>query len=151
MNREVFGVEKPKIRALIGSVGLDFNIATCNPENIFFYFGRGVDVDVYVNSSKCHVKDYCCLKDVAYSLNQMGFVHIEFKLVYPRQYLSVGADKIPWSYAKSAIEPEVLSLSGTYPYLWDVTDDVAFESLTRIESSIRVYMLQYDFTNIMRI
>lgn len=151
LNREVFGVENPKIRAFIGSVGLDFDIRYCNPENIFFYFGRGVDVDVYVGSSKCHVRDYCCLKDVAYSLSELGFVHVEFKLKYPRQYISVGSDQISWTIDKGVLKPEGVSLGGNMPYLWDVTDDVDYESLTRIQSQIRVYMLQYDFTNIMRI
>jgi len=155
INHTIFGTRQPKIRAMQGKLGITYDLTRTNAENIFFYFGENTNADVYVGGDNIvHVKDYCNLQDVldtvGYSSNQ---VHLEFKLVYPQKYLPVAAVALPLSTDKTGnLVLSPASFDGLSPVLWNVTDDIDFYSITgSVGSSLRVYLLEYDQTKIMKL
>lgn len=154
LNQTIFGTKLPKIRAMQGSVGITYDLIKTNAENIFFYFGENTNVDVYVGGDNTvHVKDYCNLSDVLSSINYSSTsVHIEFKLVYPQKYEPVLTETLPLSTDKSGkITYDPQNFDPT-PVLWNVTDNVDYYSiLGSIESTLRVYLLEYDQTKIMKL
>lgn len=157
LNAIIFGTRTPKIRVINSKMSYEWIEAYQQPENIFFYFGENTHVDVMLgnNDFVIHCKDYVNLKDLLQvSSWSPKSASLSFQLVYPRIYAPVYTDAAFYIYdAKDnqvIIDPQA-GMPGTFVPTDITNQPTALGISAGVDSSTRIYIIEYDQTKIMKL